>query len=191
MPPPDTTEQPDGGVIEAPELPAGAQTPPQEGPTPSPDTSAATPPLTTGEQRSTSAADGATALPVHGYVITAPYDQAGNWSTGHHTGVDLAVPVGTPVMSVRAGVVIMSTTDAKYGTYVLIRHAEHQYTLYAHLSRPEVEQGATVSAGQEIGLSGATGNVTGPHLHFEVRTEPVFGSDIDPVAYLADHGVLL
>ncbi|WP_443078013.1 M23 family metallopeptidase [Streptomyces sp. NBC_01450] len=135
--------------------------------------------------------DGDAVLPVHAYVITSTYGQAGGWSTGHHTGVDLAVPVGTPVTSVRAGAVVMSATDPKYGNYVLIRHAEHEYTLYAHLSRQNVKAGETVTAGQQIGLSGATGNVTGPHLHFEVRTGPAFGSDIDPVAYLSKHGVRL
>ncbi|MGO4423165.1 M23 family metallopeptidase [Streptomyces sp. MCAF7] len=51
--------------------------------------------------------------------------------------------------------------------------------------------GQTVTPGQQIGLSGATGNVTGPHLHFEARTSPDYGSDIDPVAYLRSHGVNL
>jgi murein DD-endopeptidase MepM/ murein hydrolase activator NlpD len=52
-----------------------------------------------------------------------------------------------------------------------------------------VSAGQSVSVGQQLGLSGATGNVTGPHLHFEIRTTPNYGSDIDPLAYLRAHGV--
>ncbi|MET8945665.1 M23 family metallopeptidase [Streptomyces sp. NPDC004542] len=203
MPPADADEQPDGGVIRAPELPegedadsgAGSDTdtvaaPPEEDTSTEQPNATVSSPAAQRRQGSGQGARTATA-PVRGYVITAAYAQSGNWSTGHHTGVDLAVPVGTPVVAVRPGMVLMSATDASYGHYVLIMHAEHEYTLYAHLSQREVKQGATVSAGQRIGLSGATGHVTGPHLHFEVRTRPVFGSDIDPAAYLAAHGVRL
>ncbi|WP_329352961.1 M23 family metallopeptidase [Streptomyces sp. NBC_01261] len=196
MPPANADEEPDGGVIVAPDLPTGeegdtdsgadaASAPPEEDPTTEqPDAPASSP---AARQRTA----GTATAPVQGYVITAAYAQSGNWSTGHHTGVDLAVPVGTPVVAVRPGMVLMSATDASYGNYVLIKHAEHEYTLYAHLSQLGVKQGAVVSDGQRIGFSGATGNVTGPHLHFEARTEPVFGSDVDPVAYLAAHGVRL
>ena len=52
-----------------------------------------------------------------------------------------------------------------------------------------VSAGQRVTEGQQIGVSGATGNVTGPHLHFEVRTTPDYGSDIDPVAYMRTHGI--
>jgi murein DD-endopeptidase MepM/ murein hydrolase activator NlpD len=57
------------------------------------------------------------------------------------------------------------------------------------MSQLSVSAGQTVTEGQQIGLSGATGNVTGPHLHFEIRTTPYYGSDVDPVAYLRSHGV--
>ncbi|MER5201232.1 M23 family metallopeptidase [Streptomyces sp. NPDC002755] len=206
MPPPDAGEQPDGGVIRAPELTDDEDVDPgsdeDDGAVAAPEAEqpdAAAPAASPSEQQDrdespgaeSGRAAGSTTAPVRGYVTSATYGQAGNWSTGHHTGVDLAVPVGTPVVAVRAGLVLMSATDASYGHYVLIRHDEHEFTLYAHLSQGRVEQGATVAAGQQIGASGATGNVTGPHLHFEVRTEPIFGSDIDPVAYLASHGVRL
>ncbi|MFD9286379.1 M23 family metallopeptidase [Streptomyces mirabilis] len=202
MPPPDADEQPDGGVIRAPELTDGEAAEPDEEPEsdvepgkgsvevpaePAKPSPSAAPP---GRSDSKAGKTGATAvLPVKRYVITSTYAQAGKWSTGHHTGIDLAVPVGSPVTAVLPGVVLMSATDASYGHYVLVRHSEHEYSLYAHLSRSDVQHGMTVSAGQRLGISGDTGNVTGPHLHFEVRTEPVFGSDIDPVKYLAAHGV--
>jgi murein DD-endopeptidase MepM/ murein hydrolase activator NlpD len=63
------------------------------------------------------------------------------------------------------------------------------YTQYGHLSSVGVAVGQKVVPGQQIGLSGATGNVTGPHLHFEARTTSEYGSDVDPVAYLRGHGV--
>ncbi|EFE66664.1 peptidase [Streptomyces viridosporus ATCC 14672] len=65
------------------------------------------------------------------------------------------------------------------------------YTQYGHLSSIGVSVGQQVAAGQRIGLSGATGNVTGAHLHFEARTGAEYGSDLDPVAYLRAHGVNL
>jgi murein DD-endopeptidase MepM/ murein hydrolase activator NlpD len=128
--------------------------------------------------------------PVGDAAIGTPYHAAGsNWSSGYHTGVDFLVNSGTPVHSVAAGTVVHAGADGAYGNDVIIRHADGKYTLYGHLTNPVVTVGQTVASGQEIGISGATGNVTGPHLHFEVRTTPDYGSDIDPVAYLAAHGV--
>ncbi|MGW7552975.1 M23 family metallopeptidase, partial [Streptomyces rimosus] len=62
------------------------------------------------------------------------------------------------------------------------------YTQYAHLSQIRVAEGSSVGAGERIGRSGATGNVTGPHLHFEVRATPDYGSAVDPMAWLRRHG---
>ncbi|MEV2236394.1 M23 family metallopeptidase [Streptomyces phaeochromogenes] len=129
--------------------------------------------------------------PVSGYVITARYSQQGNWTNGYHTGIDLAVPVGTLVRSTSSGMVAMTGSNPSYGNYAVVRHGGNEFVLYAHLSNFAVKSGESVTAGQELGLSGATGNVTGPHLHFEVRTKPNFGSDIDPVAYLSKRGVNL
>ncbi|MEV4614520.1 LysM peptidoglycan-binding domain-containing M23 family metallopeptidase [Kitasatospora sp. NPDC049258] len=127
--------------------------------------------------------------PVNGPLGT-PYHQAGsNWSSGYHTGVDFVVGTGTSVKSIAAGTVVSAGNGGAYGNEVVIKHADGKYSEYAHLSSIGVSVGQTVTAGQQIGLSGATGNVTGPHLHFEVRTGPAYGSDIDPVAYLAAHGV--
>ncbi|MER8186315.1 LysM peptidoglycan-binding domain-containing M23 family metallopeptidase [Kitasatospora sp. NPDC094015] len=127
--------------------------------------------------------------PVNGPLGT-PYHQAGsNWSSGYHTGVDFVVGTGTSVKSIAAGTVVSAGNGGAYGNEVVIKHADGKYSEYAHLSSIGVTVGQTVTAGQQIGLSGATGNVTGPHLHFEVRTGPAYGSDIDPVAYLAAHGV--
>ncbi|GHH17829.1 transglycosylase family protein [Streptomyces lanatus] len=119
-----------------------------------------------------------------------PYRKAGAlWSKGYHTGVDFAVPTGTSVKSVGAGQVVSAGWEGSFGYEVVIRHADGRYTQYAHLSAISVRDGQSVGAGQRIGRSGSTGNSTGPHLHFEVRTGPGFGADIDPVAYLRAGGV--
>ncbi|MFJ2830336.1 peptidoglycan DD-metalloendopeptidase family protein [Streptomyces sp. NPDC087263] len=130
------------------------------------------------------------ALPVEGATIGTGYKVAGSmWSSGYHTGVDFVVPTGTTVKSVAAGTVVSAGWGGAYGNQVVIQHADGQYSQYAHLSSLSVSAGQTVTEGQQIGLSGATGNVTGPHLHFEIRTTPDYGSDVDPVAYLRSHGV--
>jgi murein DD-endopeptidase MepM/ murein hydrolase activator NlpD len=129
-------------------------------------------------------------LPVTGGTIGTGYRVAGSmWSSGYHTGVDFVVPTGTTVKAVAAGTVVSAAYDGAYGNEVVIRHADGEYSQYAHMSQLSVSAGQTVTEGQQVGLSGATGNVTGPHLHFEIRTTPYYGSDVDPVAYLRSHGV--
>ncbi|ARP73287.1 peptidase [Streptomyces pluripotens] len=129
-------------------------------------------------------------LPVTGAAIGTGYHVAGSmWSSGYHTGVDFVVPTGTSVKAVAAGTVVAAGWGGAYGNQVVIRLNDGYYAQYAHLSQLSVSAGQTVSEGQQIGLSGATGNVTGPHLHFEIRTTPNYGSDVDPVGYLRQHGV--
>ncbi|WP_309050952.1 M23 family metallopeptidase [Streptomyces sp.] len=127
--------------------------------------------------------------PVAPYVLTASYGQPGAWSKGYHTGQDFAVPSGTPVRAVGPGRVVTAGYGGAYGYQVVIRHPDGHWTQYAHLSRVDVSPGQYVAAGQRVARSGATGRVTGPHLHFEVRTGPRFGSDVNPLAYLRRHGV--
>ncbi|GGW09829.1 M23 family metallopeptidase [Streptomyces narbonensis] len=128
-------------------------------------------------------------VPVSSYVFTGYYGQPGAWSRGYHTGQDFAVPTGTTVRSVGPGRVVTAQYSRSYGYEVVIRHPDGRYTQYAHLSRIDVSPGQSVSTGRRIARSGRTGRVTGPHLHFEVRTTPYFGSDVDPLAYLRGHGV--
>ncbi len=111
------------------------------------------------------------------------------WSSGYHTGVDFIASSGTSVKAVGAGTVVSAGWGGAYGNEVVIRHADGKYSQYGHLSQLSVSVGQAVSAGQQIGLSGSTGNSTGPHLHFEIRTGPSYGSDIDPLAYLRSKGV--
>ncbi|MEV2216671.1 peptidoglycan DD-metalloendopeptidase family protein [Streptomyces sp. NPDC050997] len=137
----------------------------------------------------TSTANGFT-LPVSGATIGTGYHVAGSmWSSGYHTGVDFVVPTGTPLKAVGAGTVVSAGWGGAYGNQVVIKLADGYYAQYAHLSSLSVSGGQTVTEGQQIGLSGATGNVTGPHLHFEIRTTPDYGSDVDPIAYLRSKGV--
>ncbi|MEU1917754.1 M23 family metallopeptidase [Streptomyces massasporeus] len=129
-------------------------------------------------------------LPISGsYVSTSYKASSGLWSSGSHTGVDFHAASGTSVHAVGAGTVVEAGWGGSYGNQVVIKMNDGTYTQYGHLSSIGVSVGQQVTPGQQIALSGATGNVTGPHLHFEARTSPEYGSDIDPVAYLRSHGV--
>ncbi|WP_419996586.1 peptidoglycan DD-metalloendopeptidase family protein [Streptomyces boninensis] len=128
-------------------------------------------------------------MPVDKGRVTAKYRKPGAWAAGFHTGVDFGVPPGTPVKAVGPGTVVTAGWDNAYGNYVVLQMADGRFTLYAHMSQLGVRSGDHVGGGQQIGLSGATGNVTGPHLHFEARTANRYHGHTDPMAYLAGHGV--
>ena len=99
-----------------------------------------------------------------------------------HTGMDLAVPTGTPIRASLPGTVTVSKYNAGgYGYYVIIDHGNGLTTLYGHCSKLLAKVGQTVEAGDIIALSGSTGRSTGPHLHFEVR---INGERTNPRAYL-------
>ncbi|MDN3267441.1 M23 family metallopeptidase [Streptomyces sp. MA15] len=128
--------------------------------------------------------------PIPGSYVSTAYRSGGAiWSSGSHTGIDFHAASGTPVQSVGVGTVVEAGWGGAYGNQVVIKMHDGTYTQYAHLSSIAVSVGQEVAAGQQIGLSGATGNVTGAHLHFEARTSAEYGSDLDPVAYLRSHGV--
>ena len=87
-----------------------------------------------------------------------------------HTGIDYGCPVGTEILSSANGMVMAAGWDETgYGLRVIVRHRSDRATLYAHLKRICVNTGDVLTQGQPIGLSGDSGNVTGPHLHFEAR----------------------
>ncbi|KJY82847.1 peptidase M23 [Vibrio galatheae] len=92
-----------------------------------------------------------------------------------HNGTDWATPTGTPIVSTGDGVVIMTRKHPYAGNYVVVQHGSRYKTRYLHLSKILVRKGQKVSRGQRIGLSGATGRVTGPHIHYELidRGRPV------------------
>jgi hypothetical protein len=99
-----------------------------------------------------------------------------------HTGLDFGVPVGTPIDAAGAGKVVAAGWDSTgYGNRVIIDHGNGRLTLYGHLDKITVHAGDQVAAGQPIGLSGSTGNSTGPHLHFGLQ---VNGQWVDPTTAL-------
>jgi murein DD-endopeptidase MepM/ murein hydrolase activator NlpD len=92
---------------------------------------------------------------------------------GSHNGIDYALPTGTPVLAAAPGTVSRAgLDDTGYGLHVRVLHSDSKLTLYAHFSQIMVSAGMKVETGQILGLSGATGNSSGPHLHFEVRSRP-------------------
>ncbi|MEU7054927.1 M23 family metallopeptidase [Streptomyces sp. NPDC046197] len=132
--------------------------------------------------------------PVKRYTLSAGFDQAGSHWVHKHSGQDFAVPTGTEVLAAHGGTVVKAGPNGAgdgpaYGNAVVIKHGDGTYSQYAHLSRIDVQVGQIVATGQHIALSGSTGNSTGPHLHFEIRTTPNYGSAVDPVTFLRSHGV--
>jgi len=127
------------------------------------------------------------ALPIKNGKITTGYHVEGNhWSTGYHTGVDFAVPVGTDVLAVADGVVANANWGNSYGVQIIQALSDGTFVIYAHLSKSLVKPGEKVKKGQHIGESGNTGNTTGAHLHFERRNGMRWSAsaDMDPSAVL-------
>lgn len=86
----------------------------------------------------------------------------------YHTGIDIGVPEGTVIISAMEGTVELVSSVGDYGKHIKITNGEVM-TLYAHCKTIYVKEGDKITQGQEIGETGSTGNVTGPHLHFEIR----------------------
>ncbi|GAA2131233.1 M23 family metallopeptidase [Streptomyces synnematoformans] len=127
--------------------------------------------------------------PVAGHTLTSRFGQSGGMWSSRHTGLDFAADEGRPVGSVGYGVVYGIGCDDAFGNSVTVLHDDGYYTFYAHLSEVRVRPGERVFPGGHLGLAGTTGNSTGPHLHFEVRVTPQFGSGIDPEPWLRAKGV--
>lgn len=114
--------------------------------------------------------------------MTSPYGlRMRGWSPDMHEGVDIAAPAGTPVRAMKSGRVEHAGAWGGYGLSVVIAHGTNVRTLYAHLSRIDVQKGQRVDGGQQIGAVGRTGSATGNHLHFEVWR---WGRAEDPVPLL-------
>ncbi|MFF5090860.1 M23 family metallopeptidase [Streptomyces niveus] len=137
--------------------------------------------------------------PVSKYTLSATYGTGGGMWASKHSGQDFAVNVGTNVKAVHTGTVVKAGPNGAgdgpaYGNAIVIKHgtgSSAKYSQYAHLSKVKVNVGQKVDKGQSIALSGNTGNSSGPHLHFEIRTTPNYGSAINPVNFLRSADVIL
>ncbi|MEU2246805.1 M23 family metallopeptidase [Streptomyces sp. NPDC019224] len=132
--------------------------------------------------------------PVDQYQLSASFGNDGSRWAHKHSGQDFAVPIGTPVEAAHEGTVVKAGPNGAgdgpaYGNAIVIKHGNGTYSQYAHLSQIDVHVGQHVEKGQKIALSGNTGNSSGPHLHFEIRTTPNYGSAINPVNFLHNHGI--
>ncbi|MFJ8718365.1 M23 family metallopeptidase [Streptomyces violaceus] len=132
--------------------------------------------------------------PVKKYKLSASFAQNGGMWQSTHSGQDFAVPSGTQVVAAHGGTVVKAGGNGAgdgpaYGNAVVIKHGNGTYSQYAHLSKVTVNVGQIVKTGQEIAKSGSTGNSSGPHLHFEIRTTANYGSAVDPVKFLRAKGV--
>jgi murein DD-endopeptidase MepM/ murein hydrolase activator NlpD len=101
---------------------------------------------------------------------------------GYHSGTDFRAKIGTPIVASNSGKVVLAKNRFYAGNSVIIDHGEGIYTCYYHLSKFKVHKGDMVKKGQVIGLSGDTGRITGPHLHFSAR---VGGIQVDPLQLIA------
>ncbi|GAB3193683.1 hypothetical protein GCM10027261_09900 [Geodermatophilus arenarius] len=112
------------------------------------------------------------------------------WGTMHQ-GVDIAAPIGTPVLAPEGGVVLQAGPASGFGQAVYVQHDDGSITLYGHVNRFFVSAGQVVGAGQQIAEVGNKGQSTGPHLHFEVHEGGLYASRVDPMPWLQAHGISL
>ncbi len=109
------------------------------------------------------------------------------WSSGQHTGLDFAGSAGSPLKAVYSGTITSAGWSGSYGYRTVLQLDDGTEIWYAHQSSIDVSVGQKVTTGETIGRMGATGNVTGVHLHLEVRTAG--GSAMDPMAWLNSKGL--
>ena len=143
---------------------------------------------TYGYEDTTPATSGGYAWPVDSRKINSTYGgraSPGGIGSRNHKGIDIGgVGYGTPIHAAKSGTVIVSQYHYSYGNYVVVSHGSGNTTLYAHMSRRLVSVGEHVSQGATLGLTGSTGQSTGPHLHFEITEN---GSRVNPLQYLGGY----
>ncbi|NEA67501.1 M23 family metallopeptidase [Streptomyces sp. SID12488] len=129
-------------------------------------------------------------LPTSSYTITSTFGQAGSlWSSGYHTGLDFASPTGTPIKAIHSGTITEAGWSGSYGYRTILTLDDGTELWFAHQSSINVSVGQKVATGDVIGRVGATGNVTGAHLHLEVHTSSSDSAGIDPMAWLRSMGL--
>ena len=124
--------------------------------------------------------------------MTTTWGQVSSYWSTYHTGIDFAAASGTPIVSVAQGRVTFVGYDGAYGNKTEITLNDGTVIWYAHQTSQTVSVGDQVNPGELIGYVGSTGNVTGPHLHLEVRLPSAAGTDgqdVDPYDAFVEHGV--
>lgn len=119
--------------------------------------------------------------PVEGTITSGFGIRSGGILPDLHRGVDIRVPVGTPIHPMAAGRIRYAGAMRGYGMVVWVDHDPGLLTVYAHLSTLQVQAGQGVGRGDILGLSGQSGDASGPHLHFEIWR---WGREVDPVPFL-------
>jgi len=117
-------------------------------------------------------------------IITSDFGKArvyNNTLKGYHSGTDFRAKIGTPILASNDGVVVLAKNRFYAGNSIIIDHGHGIYSCYYHLSKFRVKKGDKVKKSQIIGLSGDTGRITGPHLHFSMR---VYGVQVDPLQFI-------
>jgi len=123
-------------------------------------------------------------LPLNSF-ITSDFGKARVYNDtlkGYHSGTDFRAKVGTPIIASNNGTIVLVKNRFYSGGTVIIDHGQGIYTCYYHMSKFDVKKNQKIKKGEVLGLSGATGRVTGPHLHFSVR---VGGVQVDPLQFVA------
>lgn len=126
-------------------------------------------------------------LPTIGYHLTARFGQSSGLWSHNHTGLDFAAPTGTPIFAVANGVITSTGFDGAYGNKTVETLPDGTEIWYCHQSEIGVTVGQKIIQSAQIGRIGSTGNVTGPHVHIEVR--PGGGDPVDPYPAFLFHGV--
>ncbi len=138
--------------------------------------------------QSSNAALGGYIWPVSSHYITSTFGgraSPGGIGSTNHKGIDIGrVGYTSEIHAAKAGTVIVSQYSSSYGNYVVVSHGSGNTTLYAHMSSRKVTAGQYVNQGDVLGITGSTGNSTGPHLHFEISEN---GSRINPLNYLTGY----
>ncbi len=126
-------------------------------------------------------------LPTIGFHLTARFGQSSGLWSRNHTGLDFAAPSGTPIFAIANGVITDAGYDGSYGYKTVQTLPDGTEIWYCHQAEVGVNVGDKVIQSTQIGRVGSTGNVTGPHLHLEVR--PGGGDPVDPYSAFLFHGV--